>query len=122
MSIHIKKLIKAVEAFQAIVTPLGLNSSVTDKSPHAFKKALKVAAATTGGHLPSLCVIIFGQTFKGERSIGLRWMSTRWRAAEQKDRASNWSDPEVLVHQVTGKPREAGSEVCPDLSATLFSF
>ena len=122
MSIHIKKLVKAVQAFQAIVTPLGLDFRVTEKSPHAFKKALKVAAATTGAHLPSLCLIIFGQTFKGERSIGLRSMRTRWRAAEQMDRASSWGDVESLVYQVTGNPSEAGSEVCPDLSATLFNF
>lgn len=122
MSIHIKKLVKAVQVFQAITAPLAIDSSVTTSSPHAFKKALKVAAATTGAHLPSLCLVIFGQTFKGERSIGTRWMASRWRAAEQKDRASSWIDPEALVYQVTGKPREAGSEVCPDLSATLFNF
>ena len=122
MSIHIKKLVKAVQAFQAITTPLGLDFRVTEKSPHAFKQALKVAAATTGAHLPSLCVIIFGQTFKGEQSIGLRSMRCRWRAVDQMDRASSWNDPEALVYQVTGKPNEAGSEVCPDLSATLFNF
>ena len=122
MSIHIKKLVKAVQAFQAITAPLALDASITAKSPHAFKKALKVAAATTGAHLPSLCLIIFGQTFKGERSIGLRWMRSRCRAAEQKDRAINWADHEVMVYQVTGKPSEAGSEVCPDLSANLFNF
>ena len=122
MSIHIKKLVKAVQAFQAIVAPLGLDYRVTNNSPHAFKKALKVAAATTGGHLPSLCLIIFGQTFKGERAIGTSWKANYWRAAEQKDRASSWIDPEALVYQVTGKPSEAGSEVCPDLSATLFNF
>jgi len=122
MSIHVKKLVKAVQAFQAITAPLALDASVTTNSPHAFKKAVKVAAATTGAHLPSLCLIIFGQTFKGERFINARWAPNRWRAAEQKDRASSWADPEALVYQVTGKPSEAGSEVCPDLSATLFNF
>lgn len=123
MSIHIKKLVKAVQAFQTIVAPLhGIDSSVTNRSPHAFKKALKVAAATTGAHLPSLCVIIFGQTFKGDRYINTRWTANRWRAAEQIDRASNWADPEALVYQVTGKPIEEGSEGCQDLSATLFNF